>query len=85
MHGCFWHGHVCRKGRGSKSRVGYWGPKLEANQARDRRNVDTLRLLGWESLVIWQCELANLTGLLERITQFLEGPINSIDKTAVTR
>src|SRR5690348_10768683 len=35
VHGCFWHGHDCAKGRSPKSRLDYWGPKLEANRRRD--------------------------------------------------
>lgn len=29
VHGCFWHGHDCTKGRAAKSRTEYWIPKIE--------------------------------------------------------
>jgi len=85
VHGCFWHGHDCKKGRGSKSKVEYWGPKLEANRSRDIRNIESLTALGWDSLVVWQCELADPVVLMTRLTHFLALPKNSIDKIKVTR
>src|SRR5438105_699388 len=41
VHGCFWHRHPssrCRLARLPKSRVDFWGPKLESNRLRDERN-----------------------------------------------
>ncbi|MCY1668301.1 very short patch repair endonuclease [Rhizobium sp. SL86] len=77
VHGCFWHGHDCRKGRGSKSRLEYWGPKLEANKIRDRRNLDALDAMGWECIVIWECELKEVADVLRRLGTFLGGPKKS--------
>lgn len=71
VHGCFWHGHDCPKGRGPKSRQEYWGPKIEANQDRDRRNEAEMKALGWETLVVWQCELKDMETLLARLGTFL--------------
>ena len=59
VHGCFWHGHGCAKGKLPKSRLDYWGPKIEANAARDRRNNKALSEMGWRSLTVWQCELGD--------------------------
>lgn len=71
VHGCFWHGHGCAKGRPPKSRLDYWSPKLEANFARDARNLEELRALGWETLTVWQCETKDPQPLLERLRDFL--------------
>jgi DNA mismatch endonuclease (patch repair protein) len=79
VHGCFWHGHGCSKGRPPKSRLDYWGPKLETNKLRDARNVEQLRNLGWDSLIVWQCETADSEALLKRLTAFLGEPKNPID------
>lgn len=79
VHGCFWHGHGCAKGRASKSRIEYWGPKLDANRARDQRNLWKLEMLGWSAVVIWQCEIADIGNLLTRLGTFLDGAANSID------
>ena len=39
--GCFWHGCPAH-GTQPKANAGYWGPKLERNQRRDRRNTAAL-------------------------------------------
>ncbi|HXG78538.1 MAG TPA: very short patch repair endonuclease, partial [Methyloceanibacter sp.] len=39
VHGCYWHGHGCEKGRLPKSKLAYWAPKIAANRARDRLNT----------------------------------------------
>jgi DNA mismatch endonuclease (patch repair protein) len=85
VHGCYWHGHGCSKGRAAKSRTEYWGPKLEANRSRDERNLRELRARGWRPLVVWQCELADSRRLLARLMRFVEGGTNSIDKTRTKR
>jgi DNA mismatch endonuclease, patch repair protein len=71
VHGCFWHAHGCRKGQPPKSRLEYWGPKLEANRQRDRRNIEALTLAGWHVEVIWQCELSDQPALVARLNQIL--------------
>lgn len=85
VHGCFWHGHNCTKGRASKSRTEYWGPKLEANKARDAKNLRDLEAIGWEAVVVWQCELGNMDNVTSRLGTFLGQPSNPIDKPKVTR
>ena len=72
VHGCFWHRHPrCRLARLPKSRLDFWVPKLEANRARDVRNLRRLRRAGWRPLVIWECELSDPAGLKLRIKRFL--------------
>jgi DNA mismatch endonuclease, patch repair protein len=71
VHGCFWHGHDCRAGRLPSSRSDYWTPKIEANRARDVRALDKLRALGWNSLVVWQCETKDCEALLHKVESFL--------------
>lgn len=80
VHGCFWHGHGCAKGRASKSRLDYWGPKLKANKDRDSRNRNALTKLGWDVLTLWQCELSDLDALNMRLQTFLGAPKFPIDK-----
>jgi DNA mismatch endonuclease (patch repair protein) len=71
VHGCFWHLHSgC--GRVPKSRVEFWGPKLERNRKRDVAARRKLRSMGWKTLIIWECELGK-DNLAERIAEFLDG------------
>ncbi len=73
VHGCFWHRHArCALARLPKSRTEFWIPKLEENRRRDRRNLARLRRAGWGVLVVWECELSDLTALNIRIRGFLD-------------
>lgn len=73
VHGCFWHGHGCAKGRLPKSRSDYWVPKIQANKDRDEWVVGELKKAGWQSLVVWQCETKDIDRTVDRIVKFL-GP-----------
>ena len=78
VHGCFWHGHGCRKGRLPKSRLDYWQPKVEKNRERDKTKEEQLRSLGWSVLTIWQCETNELDALAARLQDFVaKGQIRS--------
>lgn len=58
MHGCFWHGHDCKRGaRPPKNNAEYWRGKIARNRARDIQNVAALEALGWRTLTIFECEL----------------------------
>lgn len=82
VHGCFWHNHGCVKGRAPKSKLDYWGPKLEANKERDARNEAGLRGLGWDVLTVWQCETADAEVLESTLAGFL-GPPGKSDRQPV--
>lgn len=72
VNGCFWHGHHCKVGRMPKSRIDYWGPKIEANQRRDRRKTRLLRTLGWRVITVWECELKDTPRLQRRLARYFE-------------
>jgi DNA mismatch endonuclease (patch repair protein) len=75
INGCFWHNHGgCRKSRLPASNVAFWRKKLSDNARRDRRNLRSLRRLGWRVLVLWECELNKPPGLQGRLWEFLHGP-----------
>jgi DNA mismatch endonuclease (patch repair protein) len=72
VHGCFWHGHSCARGaRLPQSNAEYWETKIQNNKRRDLINIDRLRELGWQSLVIWECEARNSDGLALKLKSFL--------------
>jgi DNA mismatch endonuclease, patch repair protein len=73
VHGCFWHGHDCRQGRTPETRREFWLKKAEDNRTRDRRVEQTLNEQGWQTLVVWQCELKQPQEILGKIERFL-GP-----------
>ena len=74
VNGCFWHGHDCKKGsRRPKSNQDYWLTKISKNQKRDAVNQAALLNLGWDVLILWECELRNQDQLAQRLKNFLSG------------
>ena len=72
VHGCFWHGHDCRRGaRAPKTNQDYWLAKIERNRKRDQAVVVALTAGGWDVLVIWECEMTDASALLQRMIDFL--------------
>jgi DNA mismatch endonuclease (patch repair protein) len=68
VHGCFWHGHRCPKGKLPKSRPEFWGPKIERNIRRDAETARALKRDGWRVVVVWQCETKNRERLKSRLS-----------------
>lgn len=66
VHGCFWHGHSCARGKRPASNTTFWNAKLDANIRRDKRDRAALKSAGWRSVVIWQCELERASSRLVR-------------------
>ncbi len=58
VNGCFWHGHKgCRYFVMPKSNTEYWNKKIDNNVKRDELVYQQLLELGWNILVVWECEL----------------------------
>lgn len=73
IHGCFWHLHKgCRIYRLPKTNKDFWFPKLNDNRKRDLRNQRLLRKMGWDYLLVWECDLGNQNKLSGKIKKFLE-------------
>ncbi len=73
VHGCFWHRHSgCSRTHNPKSNQIYWRPKLARNVQRDQAARKALKTVGWEVLIVWECETAHLEPLEKRLRQFLE-------------
>lgn len=64
VHGCFWHGHTCKRGKRPDANKDFWNAKIGGNIRRDRRNRAALRRAGWRAVVIWQCRLERGTDAL---------------------
>jgi DNA mismatch endonuclease (patch repair protein) len=72
VHGCFWHGHDCKRGsREPKTNAPYWVEKIARNRARDGINLPALDEAGWSVLTVWECETRNELALSEKLTAFL--------------
>lgn len=72
VHGCFWHGHNCKRGaRQPKENADYWRNKIARNAARDVRVSDELIDLGWRHMTVWECELRDEGMVTTRLRRFL--------------
>ena len=72
VHGCFWHRHKgCLRSSMPKTRVTFWEQKFAQNRDRDSRNQEDLRRLGWEFLIVWECETKDLEILQTRLSCFI--------------
>lgn len=68
VHGCFWHLHDgCRYATIPKSNVDYWKKKLYGNKERDERNQKELESMGWNVIIVWECQLKK-----DKVEQTLE-------------
>jgi DNA mismatch endonuclease, patch repair protein len=75
INGCFWHGHQCARGkRVPKSNTDYWTAKISRNKARDAAALTSLIELGWQALVLWECEMKKPNALQDRLESFLGEP-----------
>ena len=57
VNGCFWHKHDCPRFVWPSSNQEYWIPKIQRNVERDKKNVADLQALGWNVVIVWECEL----------------------------
>lgn len=67
VHGCFWHGHVCKRTKMPKSRTTYWADKIESNRLRDARKRRRLKEMGWKVVIVWECELKKPEKLADKL------------------
>ncbi|NVN93043.1 MAG: DNA mismatch endonuclease Vsr [Desulfuromonadales bacterium] len=70
VHGCFWHHHEgCIKSRMPKTNIEFWQDKIAANIKRDKSNQDDLEKMGWQVLVVWECDIKkNVQEVANQIT-----------------
>lgn len=68
VHGCFWHGHDCPRGRRPASNTEFWNRKLDRNVERDREKKRALERERWSVEIVWECRLEkDLKRMLKRL------------------
>ena len=73
VRGCFWHRHDCEYATMPKTNKAFWRKKFKANVERDRRHEKEWAELGWQAIIVWECELReprraeSLKDVLERL------------------
>ena len=68
VHGCFWHRHEnCKYASTPKTRKEFWENKFKVNVKRDADIQEKIKNIGWQSVVIWECELKDMKNLKLKI------------------
>jgi DNA mismatch endonuclease, patch repair protein len=63
VHGCFWHGHEnCKQFKLPSTRREFWEAKISRNQERDLLSLAKLKAMGWNVIVVWECEIEGNAG-----------------------
>lgn len=58
VHGCFWHAHEgCEFFKLPQTNTEFWKEKLYGNKERDKKHIQELEKMGWNTIVVWECEL----------------------------
>lgn len=72
VNGCFWHRCPICNPPIPKSNTEFWTNKFERNIYRDKNKIDQLKAIGWESIIIWECQVKNsVKNCVERIKRNL--------------
>ena len=73
VQGCFWHMHDCGRFHWPMTNQEYWKHKINRNVERDKINVERLQALGWNVLLIWECELRrnSIEDTMKRVMQII--------------
>ena len=60
VNGCFWHGHKdCKYYVVPKTNTDFWLNKINHNIERDQKQINQLKMEGWNVIVVWECQLKN--------------------------
>ena len=65
VHGCFWHRHEgCRLTTVPSTNESFWQEKFTRNVERDREVQAALYRLGWETIIVWECQTRDESQLI---------------------
>ena len=73
VNGCFWHGHEnCNISHIPKTNSNFWEDKIHRNKERDSINSSKIINLGWNIIVVWECQLNSKSNLEETLKEIEE-------------
>ncbi len=76
VHGCFWHGHNCSRGKRPASNKSFWDKKLNRNIERDKAALSQIIKSGWYPIVIWECQTKNEKNLKNSLKKLIKMRFN---------
>ena len=76
VHGCFWHRHPgCKDAATPKTRTAFWQDKFNRNVANDEKHRKELIDMGFQVVVLWECEITkHFEGTMEAVVELLGHP-----------
>ena len=82
VRGCYWHRHEgCKDATTPSTNTEFWQKKFAENVARDKRTEHELKKLGWNVIVVWECEI-NINNFLNTLLwRIINCRINTAMKT----
>lgn len=78
VHGCFWHQHPgCKFAYMPKSNVEFWKDKFKRNMIRDQTVQSLLKEMGWNIIIIWECQISNDPVFIQQCRKLIQDVVNS--------
>ena len=78
VNGCFWHRHEnCSRSTVPKRNRNFWMTKFDSNVERDATAVKTLKRLGFDVTIVWECQLLDPGPVRVRLGRFFGTLITS--------
>ena len=82
VRGCFWHRHEgCKDATTPSTNAVFWQKKFAENVARDKRTKQDLKSLGWNVIVVWECEVKRNIFMQSLLTELCK--INILSRTTL--
>lgn len=74
VNGCYWHRHEgCKLATTPKTNTEFWQDKFDRNVANDKKHKEQLEKMGWNVIVLWECEIKyNFEETLDKTDSFLQ-------------
>lgn len=73
VHGCFWHRHEnCKFSYTPKSNIYFWLDKFKKTTERDKNAIAILQTMGWNVIIIWECELKDTSKIQDLLKTRLD-------------
>jgi DNA mismatch endonuclease, patch repair protein len=70
VNGCFWHHHPgCERATVPNRNRAFWEKKFEANRIRDDVKTSALHSMGFQVVVVWECEAMNAQVARRKLTK----------------
>ena len=60
-----------------KTKIEFWEKKFSENISRDQRTEKVLKAMGWQVIILWECEIRTQTFQEELSNRIKSGEMNA--------